>query len=146
VIFGRYVADLGGSCVTRGYAKPNPDLRYLGLEGGEPKRSISWRQRLLKGASVCSSNLSLNKFRICSTTALLYTPVAQIFYTTIHPSPGRKQERKGVGLEPKQFQNHARKLLGCANQRTVNANKKVQLLDMPRSINMIGEGFFNRHT
>jgi hypothetical protein len=29
LIFGRYVAGLRGSCVTRGYAKLNPDLRYL---------------------------------------------------------------------------------------------------------------------
>ena len=95
---------------------------------------------------VCSLNLSLNKFRICSTTLYYTRERAQVFYTTIHPSPGRRQERKGVGLEPKQFQNHAKRLLGSANQHTVNASKNVQLLDMPRSINMIGEGFFNRHT
>jgi hypothetical protein len=35
VIFGRYAADLGGSCVTRGYAKLNPDLRCLLVDAGE---------------------------------------------------------------------------------------------------------------
>ena len=78
--------------------------------------------------------------------SLLYTRAGAsiLYYNT--SSPGRRQERKGVGLEPKKFQNHAKRLLGSANQHTVNASKNVQLLDMPRSINMIGEGFFNRHT
>jgi len=31
--------------------------QYLDLEGGELRRSISWRQRLLKGTSVLLSHL-----------------------------------------------------------------------------------------
>jgi hypothetical protein len=43
VIFGRYVADLRGSCVTRGYAKLNPDLRYLHIDTTPLRTDFTFR-------------------------------------------------------------------------------------------------------